>query len=285
MPGNKKYDLTVAYRIYPKVSKVPPVFENDKFKLSELCLYSFRKAIEGLKYKLIVLLDNCPDNYIKLFQDYFPGEDLQLISLPQSGNAKTFKNQVDLLLEQNYSENIYFAEDDYFYLDKAFPEMIDLLTSDNQVDFITPYNHPDYYQLDLHSYQYDSIEYHERIWRTAGSTCMTFMTTKKVLEKTHKIFLTYTKNNYDASIWLSVTKHVLNNPSFIFNSMPKNSLYRKIFLKSLIHTPLRFLGGRKWTLWAPVPSLSTHMDSKHLAPAIKWFELFQNTKEKLIFSH
>ena len=42
------YDLAVAYRIYPGVSKVPPVFSQDKLKLAEFCLKSFKDSLGDL---------------------------------------------------------------------------------------------------------------------------------------------------------------------------------------------------------------------------------------------
>jgi len=42
-----KHDLAVAYRIYPKVSShPPPVFADDKLKLAQLCLNSFKASLE-----------------------------------------------------------------------------------------------------------------------------------------------------------------------------------------------------------------------------------------------
>ncbi len=40
----KNYDLTVAYRIYPKISRSPAVFSDNKYKLSQLCLKSFKES-------------------------------------------------------------------------------------------------------------------------------------------------------------------------------------------------------------------------------------------------
>lgn len=59
---SQTYDLAVAYRIYPQVSKVPPVFSQDKYKLSEFCLKSFKNSLGDLRAKIIVLLDGCPQN-------------------------------------------------------------------------------------------------------------------------------------------------------------------------------------------------------------------------------
>lgn len=58
------YDLAVAYRIYPKVSKparsLP--FGDDKYQLSEACLKSFKESLGSLRVKLWALLDGCPRN-------------------------------------------------------------------------------------------------------------------------------------------------------------------------------------------------------------------------------
>jgi hypothetical protein len=120
----RKYDLTVAYRIYPKISGSPAVFSNDKYKLSEFCLKSFKNSLGNLKVKMFVLLDNCPSKYKDLFLKYFDAENLNFIELDGIGNQSTFSLQIKLLLNQNFSEIIYFAEDDYFYLPNQFSDMI-----------------------------------------------------------------------------------------------------------------------------------------------------------------
>jgi hypothetical protein len=53
-------DLAVAYRIYPRVSKSHAFFSADKFRLSKMCLDSFRGALGGLRVKVWALLDGCP---------------------------------------------------------------------------------------------------------------------------------------------------------------------------------------------------------------------------------
>jgi GT2 family glycosyltransferase len=284
MSVSKSYDLVIAYRIYPGISKIPPVFSDNKLKLSELCLISFKEALNNLNFKIYAILDNCPVEFNELFKYYLPKDNLEIISLPKTGNAGTFGLQLQLLLEQNHSDYLYFAEDDYFYLPNAFHEMLSYIKNDD-VDFVSPYDHPDYYNLELHNYKYQTKKTSNIEWRTSGSTCMTFLTKKSTLEKTQKLFRTYTRNNYDASIWLALTRERINDISFLFREGLKNKLYLRILLKAFFFSPLRFFYGKRWKLWSPVPSLATHMDSEHLAPAIDWNKLFQNTKEKLIFSH
>jgi hypothetical protein len=145
----RRYDLAVAYRIYPQVSKTPIVFRDDKYKLAQLCLSSFKKSLGDVKTKVWVLLDNCPIEYEGLFQRYFDADDLEFVRLAGIGNLATFELQLDILLNQTVSESVYFAEDDYFYLPNQFEEMIEFLRENEGVHFVSPNDHLDYYTWDL----------------------------------------------------------------------------------------------------------------------------------------
>ena len=57
-----QYDLAIAYRVYPVVSKPAqslPLGE-DKYLLSEVCFRSFKESLGTLRAKIWVLLDSCP---------------------------------------------------------------------------------------------------------------------------------------------------------------------------------------------------------------------------------
>ncbi|MBI5326003.1 MAG: glycosyltransferase family 2 protein [Ignavibacteriae bacterium] len=269
-----KYELSVAYRIYPKVSKTPPVFTDDKFKLSELCLKSFINSLGSLKVKFWIILDNCPDEYEALFKKYIDEDNLELIKLPGVGNSETFGKQIDILKEQSDTEFIYFAEDDYFYIENQFSEIIEFMKKNNDVHFVSPYNHPDYYEYHIHNYKYDSKEFLNRNWRTGATTCMTFLTTKSILTETEETFRTYTRKNYDTSLWLSLTKYKLFNPLNLIKYLFTDKRMFKVFVKGWIYNRKQLISGKKWKLWVPVPSIATHMDNKHLAPSIDWYNLF-----------
>jgi hypothetical protein len=49
-------DIAVAYRRYPGISKTPAYFSDDKFRLSKMCLNSFKMAFGGLRFKIWALL-------------------------------------------------------------------------------------------------------------------------------------------------------------------------------------------------------------------------------------
>jgi len=273
MPKEKK-DLAIAYRIYPGISKIPPVYSDDKFKLSELCLRSFKQSLGGLRVKIWAILDGCPDEYIGLFKKYFDEDELELVITSAIGNAGTFGRQIDILLEQSDAEFVYFAEDDYFYLPGRFNEMIELMKKNAGIHFVSPYDHPDYYELDIHRHKTDSLPFGKRKWRASSTTCMTFLTTKAVLQQSKAVFQTYTKNNYDASLWLALTKKRLTNPLLFLKFLFTDSEMIRIYLKGWYFCPKQIIFGPKFILRTPQPSIATHMDSKHLAPSIDWYELF-----------
>lgn len=269
------YDVAVAYRIYPKVSKVPPVFAEDKYRLSELCLGSFRKSLGSLRVKMFVILDNCPPEYEELFRRHFEERDLEFIRLNGAGNYRTFELQIEILLQQKCSENVYFAEDDYYYLPGQFPAMVDYINSGPDIDFVTPFDHIHYYTLDLHRHSNEIRVHGSKHWRTANSTCLTFLTTKRTLASTKRVFRTYRHKNNDSSIWLSLTKYRVFNPILPI----KYFFGRQWFLLEIISFAWLFcwsqiLFGRQRKLWASIPSIATHMNSKLMAPVVDWTRHF-----------
>jgi hypothetical protein len=276
------YDLAIAYRIYPKVAEpahgLP--FSEDKFKLSEVCLESFKKSLGNLRVKLWVLLDGCPTAYADLFKRYFEDHELVLVPLDGVGNQRTFSKQIELLCTQTYSEIVYFAEDDYLYLPGQFSSMINFLLEHEDVDFVSPYDHPDCYTLDLHR-QPKWLKVHGgRHWRTAASTCLTFLTKQQTLRKVEAIFRSYERRNFDCSLWLSLTKRRVFNPWFFARQLIQAPPIFKIILKSWIYCWRQILFGRTWRLWIPVPGIATHLDSKGLSPNVDWRALMEQARRQ-----
>ena len=69
-----------------------------------------------------------------MFTRYFDETRLELIKLNGVGNRATFNMQIKILLDQNFSEIVYFAEDDYLYLPNQFESMVRFLQEEEQVD-------------------------------------------------------------------------------------------------------------------------------------------------------
>ena len=260
-------DLAVAYRIYPGISKTPAFFSTDKFRLSEMCLRSFKGALGGLRVKIWALLDGCPPEYEALFREMFHCDDLEILSLNQIGNLATFSLQIDLLRGQTEAPYVYFAEDDYFYFPDALEKMVVFLRENRDVDFVTPYDHPDSYYTSSRFERHLVRPYGDRYWRTASSTCLTFLTSRENLIHTQAMFRTYSRGNHDRSLWLAFTqKLAIANPRIHWYDL----LRVKIWTKTWIWGLNRILFGRQYRLWAPLPALATHMESTCLAPLVDW---------------
>jgi hypothetical protein len=279
-----RYDLAVAYRIYPSVSK-PALglpFSDDKYHLSEICLRSFRESLGDLRAKIWVLLDSCPDNYADLFRKYFDSRDLVLISLRRAGNQATFGQQVEVLLGQEDSDLVYFAEDDYVYLPNQFPRMIEFLWAHEDVHFISPYDHLDCYTLDIHNRPKWLRVYAGHHWRTAASTCLTFLTRKQTLQQKEGVFRSYCRRNHDCSLWLSLTKHCIFDPVRFSRFALREPLFAKIVAKAWLYGWPQIFFGKRMKLWVPVPGIATHLDSHALSPTIDWIGLMKAEADAIV---
>jgi hypothetical protein len=277
---NQKYDVAVAYRIYPRVSKSPAIYPKDKLSLARLCLSSFRASLGSLRAKIFVLLDGCPPEFESLFTELFEIADLELIRYEGIGNRKTFSRQIDILLRQDFADAVYFAEDDYFYLPNQFGEMLEFLKSNPDVDFVSPYDHPDYYSLALHSGPQSARVNGSHTWRTAASTCLTFLTTKQTLAETSKVFRTYSFRNPDVCLWLSLTKQAVFSPGITSRCFSERISMGGFIVVSWLYGWPQILAGQKRRLWAPKPAIATHMEDSFLAPGIDWRSHFEASLER-----
>ena len=270
-------DLAIAYRIYPGVSKAPALFANDKLSLSETCLRSFKGALGELRIKMWVLLDGCPPEYELLFRNLFSDHELEIVSLSGVGNRRTFSLQIDLLTRQTEAAYVYFAEDDYFYLPDALVKMLAFIRENRDVDFVTPYDHPDSYCTSSRLERHLVRPYGECYWRTASSTCLTFLTSREGLLRTASIFRSYSSGNSDCSLWLALTQKLsLADPRIHWH----NRVRVKVWAKTWLWGARRILLGRRYRLWAPLPTLATHVESSCLAPLIDWQNVFHRAEEQ-----
>jgi hypothetical protein len=206
---------------------------------------------------------------------YFEPEHLVFVPLDGIGNLGTFEKQIDLLLQQREADLVYFAEDDYLYLPDQFHSMINFLHAHADVDFVTPYDHPDCYTLELHQrpkWIRVSADHH---WRTASSTCLTFLTTRKTLQQTEQVFRTYSRKNSDASLWLSLTKQAIWNPLRLAHYVHANRWLAKITAKAWLYGWKQILFGRRRRLWVPVPGIATHLDANALSPGVPWESMIE----------
>jgi hypothetical protein len=276
-----RYDLAIAYRVYPVVStparRLP--FGDDKYLLSEMCFRSFKESLGTLRAKIWVLLDGCPREYEGLFRRYVDAGDLVIVRLDRAGNRATFAKQIEILLEQGDAEVVYFAEDDYFYLPGQFQEMLEFLTAHADVDFISPHDHPDCYRLHLHRDPKWLRTCGSHHWRTAASTCLTFLTRKEALAKHESVFRSYARGNDDCAMWLSLTKRRVFNPVSPVRYLFQGQFYWKILVKAWLYGWRQILFGRRRRLWVPVPGIATHLDATGLGPNVDWIALMKQRIE------
>ena len=271
-------DIAIAYRIYPGISKVPGFHETDKFQLSKFCLQSFKRALGGLSFKIWALLDGCPPEYAELFSSIFSDDEMEIVETPCLGNLKTFSMQVDLLTRQDEAELVYFAEDDYFYFPGALAEMVDFARGNAEVDFVTPYDHPDNYLTSTRYERHRLVAFGSRHWRTASSTCLTFLTRRSTLRATQDIMRSYSRGNMDCSLWLSLTQRAeLFNPRV----HAADEIRVKIWGKAWIWGWRNILSSRAYRLWSPLPTLATHMEVTGLSPLVDWPSEFALAEKQL----
>lgn len=269
------YDLTIAYRIYPLISKVPAVYPDDKYKMSEICIKSFAEGLKGLRTYIYVILDNCPEEYKSLFLDNLSNHTIEFIEVNGIGNGNTFGLQLDLLVNSK-TDYVYFAEDDYFYLENSIVDLIDFSKKHN-VDFATAYDHLDYYEHKLHKSEESSfLDFKDKKYYKRKTTTMTFLAKRISLKGNYDIFRTYVDNNWDNSMWLGLT-----NPDFIsirefLRLTILDMQMLKMYIKFFLHTPsLLFKTRKKYNLYVPHPGTATHLDDKFLSPGVNWKEEFK----------
>jgi hypothetical protein len=273
----KPYDLAVAYRICPFVSRAkPPVFADSKLQLSALCLRSFKEGLGNLKVKLWVLLDNCPPEYEALFTALWPAEDLVLLRFPGLGNMATLMKQIDILMTQEDADFVYMGEDDYVYLPGCFPRMLDLLKHHPDVDFCTAYDHPDYYNFAFHLHKTRIKVEGGQVWKTQNGTTGTVLARTPIIRETGAVLKSIArKTNTDAGIWLSLTKEHVFNPVTLL-TQPFISKFRGWSLVcAWLYNWRQLLFGRRYTVWVSVPALATHMVGSLLAPHVDWEKRFE----------
>ncbi|HME56290.1 MAG TPA: glycosyltransferase family 2 protein [Candidatus Lokiarchaeia archaeon] len=214
-------------------------------------------------------------------EKYFDKNDLELIHCNKIGNQATFGKQIEILANQNDAEIVYFCEDDYFYLPNKFRAMIKFI-KEKDVDFITPYDTIEYYNLKLHDYPS-----HVRIcgnlhWRTVASTTCTFMTKRTTLLKVKKILHLYTKHKLlDLGIFLCLTKKNLFKPVKVFNTIKSQRFRARMYINVWRYGFKQILFGKKYQLWEPIPSIATHLQKTRIAPVINWPELYEKEIKEL----
>lgn len=271
-----KYDLCIVLRVYPWIIDAQKVFCDDKFLLYKKSLNSMINAIGELKTFVYVLLDHCPNEYKDYTEKNLKNIDHDIIVYKEKQwNAQTFKKQIELLSKQNFSERCLFLEDDYLHIPWSIENFVKIM-KDNDIEFWTTYNSPDYQKMLIHNYRPNLLYYNNNVYWNFASTTMTFFCTKQSLEKYKEELLSYTKWNHDFSMWFSMTKLWLFNIWNMLKALFTNFFQFKLFgyirykcIKYIIKTP-------KTTLYVPLLSGSAHIDKKWLPKWTDWQKIWNS---------
>ena len=274
MANTPTYNVAVAWRIYPKVSKNPLLFKDDKFAMVENSLLSFINCSAGLKIYYYFILDGCPEEYTTLLHKLFNPADFTITETNSIGNGNTFAAQIDILSKQDKSDVVYFAEDDYLYVPGEFNKAVEFIKEEG-VDFISCYMPLDVFRHPIHNHRRHTKYSQDKLWMSASSTCLTFMTTKKTLIETRKLLLTYQKGNRDTSMWLILTHTFIYNPFAYLRFITHKECF-SIMKMAVKYSFIYFFTTRKYRLWMPYTAICTHLESGIESPGVDWISISKN---------
>ncbi len=203
------------------------------------------RPIEG-KFELV---KTCFNSFLKAFQDV----DCKLVILldkPTMEFRELFKGfEVEETYYSNFTEgniysfhrqidlaneskdNFFFIEDDYFFLPSSGKIIEKALTDPDMINgFLTPYDHPGYYSEETHNYKKEVKLLGGHHFQSVISTTLTFGGKYKSLVNEAQTMKKYGWT--DHPMWCDITQRV--------------------------------------PLYAPIPTLATHMETPYLAPGVNW---------------
>jgi hypothetical protein len=180
---------------------------------------------------------------------------------------------VDILGGQTDSELVYFAEDDYLYLPGSLQRTVQFMLAHPDADFATLYGHPDSSKKFIHRFHSEEIAQGTFRWRKVVSTCLTFMARKQALVGSTKVFKTYNRNP-DLALWMALTKIRVCNPWSWVRSIGDGLFFSASHALAWRYAWHQIMFGKRRTLWSPMPTLATHMESNGLAAGVDWNGIF-----------
>lgn len=193
--------VTVYYRMcdIPSTNE-SPIYQEDKFKLNELCLKSFVVAFREVLPKVVFICDYCPQRYTELIERIVPFEK-EIIYTTLGINGSCLK-QYELAQVQS-SDVILFQECDYLYRGSVGKDMIKAIKN---FGLFSPYDHPDFYnRYDIHPKETEIKLFNNTHYRVSRRNTMTFGMTRKVFDESID---TLNKFGYlDNEVWFELAAH------------------------------------------------------------------------------
>jgi hypothetical protein len=223
--------MKIFYRIsdggYNKI-KLPSIS-------NENCLKNFVRVFGNQSIHIIA--DNCSEDTLQMITKYVHPYRIEKVSIGHG--AGTFNLALDMALNQEDNEIVYFVENDYIHRTGAFEALLEGFSIG--ADYVTLYDHLDKYFDGPNPYVYQGGEDTKVFlsnschWKFTNSTTMTFAGKVSSLKEHATIIKKYTSTShpYDFDMWID----------------------------------LRNVGA---TLISPIPGYSTHGDLPTVAPLINW---------------
>jgi hypothetical protein len=152
------------------------------------------------------------------------------------------------------------------------------MRGNRDVDFVSPYDHPDSYFTSSRHERHLVRPFGDGYWRTASSTCLTFLASRQNLLQTESIFRSFSSGNMDCPIWLALTQKAgLANPKIHWS----NVLRIKLWVMTWMWGWRKLLFSKSYRLWVPIPTLATHMEAGCLSPLVDWRSAISNDESAI----
>ena len=259
----------------------------------EVCLMNFCKAFAEVIFSgfsptdeeyvppIMVLADNCERKTIKMIK-----ETGMPVTTTSEGNAGSLRKAIEIALEYDDDELVYFCEDDYLHLGSA-PKILE--EGIKRADYVTLYDHPDKYTRNYNGGEFSKvIKTASSHWRYTASTCMTFGTKVGKLRE-------------DKDIWFDdeMTGEFVPHDHHIFGKLNEKGRRLAVAIPGVAcHVDLTFSGTvnvmlmEHWAIDLMIDELMCELDGYEIKlpmnEAKEWFEMRESllkdktSQEKLL---
>ncbi len=248
--------LAVCIRVYPGISK-EPIIKGPKLSTFQKCLNSFLQGLDSFSFvDISILTDNCDELFLKGIKDVCienPNRVFCFVDSSKTGNQNTFLQQIEILSKKK-ADFLMFLEDDYYFLPNwslSFFELVNKVGNDKC--FFSGYRSSDY--------EHDFFHIYKKVKRSnlsEVSTTLSFIVSSSIFFNYKKVFMTFSKGNFDSVLWLNITdKFALRRLFivFIFN-------HDLISFKKLVKYILFFKHVKKIPLYVPLYSFMIHLEKR-----------------------
>jgi len=251
--------LHVIMRINPGLSKNTHTdfIKYGKRGIILISLKSLKDALTNVDYKITFIVDYKEESDLlmlkqlieSVFEDFKIIENFSTEEHGEKRNRFTFKLQLMEAMKSN-TDYVYIVEDDYLYL-RSLVNLLFLFEKYKEVDYVTPYDHPDYYVKPWHEkYQKRNFEVDGDRFRSVSSTALTFFARASTLKEDVNTFNLYSKTKLmDYEVWLLLTK--LNGSSLTYKRTALFILYKILYINNITK--------KQRTLVAPYRTFAIHM--------------------------